>query len=73
MVHDRERCGKIEYMTEKNLEDMRTGGRARNVANKKCLEIAINVYRLGYCSGYRYTQKSWMQSRVRTDHGKYDR
>jgi hypothetical protein len=36
MVHDRERCGKIEYMAEKNLkEDMRTGGRARNVENKK--------------------------------------
>jgi hypothetical protein len=37
MVHDRERCGKIEHMSEeKNLrEDIRTGGTTRNVENKK--------------------------------------
>jgi hypothetical protein len=36
MVHERERCGKIEHMREENLkEDMRTSGGARNVQNKK--------------------------------------
>ena len=61
MVHDRGRCVKIEYMREENLkEDVRTGGTAWSVENEKWLETSINIYKLGYCSGYSYTQKIWM-------------